>query len=57
MWMHNEDYVLEKQWQDYKNLAMAWGTSNQNANGEYLNFGKSGEAIDNKLVAVWLIAA
>lgn len=45
MWMHNEDYVLEKQWQDYKNLAMAWGTSNQNANGEYLNFGKSGEAI------------
>lgn len=54
---HNEDYVLEKQWQDYKNLAMAWGTSNQNANGEYLNFGKSGEAIDDKLVAVWLIAA
>ena len=45
LWMHNEDYVLEKQWQDYKNLAMAWGTSNQNANGEYLNFGKSGEAI------------
>lgn len=54
---HNEDYVLEKQWQDYKNLAMAWGTSNRNANGEYLNMGKSGEAIDNKLVAVWLIAA
>lgn len=50
MWMHNEDYVLEKQWQDYKNIAMAWGTSNQNANGEYLNFGKSGEAI-NILVA------
>lgn len=46
MWMHNEDYVLERQWQDYKNMALAWGTSNQNANGEYLNFGKSGEAID-----------
>jgi hypothetical protein len=45
LWMHNEDYVLEKQWQDYKNIAMAWGTSNRNANGEYLNFGKSGEAI------------
>jgi hypothetical protein len=45
MWMHNEDYVLEKQWSDYKNIALAWGTSNQNANGEYLNFGKSGEAI------------
>lgn len=24
---------------------MAWGTSNRNANGEYLNFGKSGEVI------------
>lgn len=45
MWMHNEDYVLEKQWQDYKNIALAWGTSNQNSNGEYLNFGKSGEVI------------
>lgn len=44
-WMHNEDYVLERQWQDYKNMALAWGTSNRNANGEYLNFGKSGEAI------------
>ena len=42
---HNEDYVLEKQWQDYKNMALAWGTSNRNANGEYLNFGKSGEVI------------
>lgn len=31
---------------------MAWGTSNQNANGEYLNFGKSGEAIDRLLVAM-----
>ena len=24
---------------------MAWGTSNRNANGEYLNLGKSGEVI------------
>lgn len=36
---------------------MAWGTSNRNTNGEYLNFGKSGEAIDDKLVAMQLIAA
>lgn len=45
MWMHHVDWVLENQWQDYKNLAAAWGTSNRNANGEYLNFGKSGEVI------------
>ena len=44
-WMHNVDWVLEQQWSDYKNIALAWGTSNRNANGEYLNFGKSGEVI------------
>ena len=45
LWMHYVDWTLEKQWNDYKNVALAWGTSNRNANGEYLNFGKSGEAI------------
>ena len=45
MWMHHVDWTLEQQWGDYKNIAMAWGTSNRNANGEYLNFGKSGEVI------------
>ena len=45
MWMHNVDWTFEQQWDDYKNTAMAWGTSNRNSNGEYLNFGKSGEAI------------
>ena len=45
MWMHHVDWVLEQQWSDYKNIAMAWGTSNRNANGEYLNLGKSGEVI------------
>lgn len=45
MWMHNVDWTFEQQWGDYKNIAMAWGTSNRNANGEYLNFGKSGEVI------------
>lgn len=45
VWMHHVDWVLEKQWQDYKNIAIAWGTSNRNSNGEYLNIGKSGEVI------------
>jgi hypothetical protein len=45
MWMHYVDWVLEQQWGDYKNIAMAWGTSNRNINGEYLNIGKSGEVI------------
>lgn len=45
LWMHYEDWVLEQTWQDYKNIALAWGTSNRNANGEYMNIGKSGEVI------------
>ncbi len=32
-WMHYVDWVFEKQWNDYKNTAMAWGTSNRNSNG------------------------
>lgn len=44
-WMHNVDWEVEKQFSDAKNNAMAFSTSNRNANGEYLNFGKSGEAI------------
>ena len=53
--MHYEDWELEKTWQEYKNNILAFGRSNRNLNGEYLNFGKSGEAIDI-LVAVLLIA-
>ena len=34
MWMHYEDWVLEQQWSDYKNIAIAWGTSNRNSNGK-----------------------
>lgn len=45
MWMHEVDWQFEQQWQDYKNMAAAWGTSNRNSNGEYMNFGKSGEVI------------
>jgi hypothetical protein len=55
IWMHYEDWELEKTWQEYKNNILAFGRSNRNLNGEYLNFGKSGEAIDI-LVAVLLIA-
>lgn len=33
-WMHNEDWVFEQQWSDYKSIALAWGTSNRNSNGK-----------------------
>lgn len=45
MWMHYEDYVYECEWAEEKNYALAFGTSNRNENGEYLNIGKSGEVI------------
>jgi hypothetical protein len=45
MWMHVVQWELEKQWDEYKNYILAFGRSNRNSNGEYLNFGKSGEAI------------
>lgn len=45
MWMHYVDYELECQFSEAKNNVLAWGVSNRNQNGEYLNFGKSGEAI------------
>ena len=45
MWMHYEDYELECQFGDAKNNLLAFGRSNRNENGEYLNIGKSGEVI------------
>lgn len=45
MWMHYVDYEAEVQFADYKNNALAYGRSNRNANGEYMNIGKSGSAI------------
>ena len=45
MWMHYVDYAVEEQFNEYKNNAMAFGTSNRNTNGEYMNFGKSGNVI------------
>ena len=45
VWMHYVDYEFQKTWSEYKNNAMLYGTSNRNANGEYLNFDASGEVL------------
>lgn len=45
MWMHYVQWELEQQWDDYKNNLLAYGRSNRNLNGEYLNYDKSGEVI------------
>jgi hypothetical protein len=45
MWMHNVQWEFERQWNEYKNNLLAFGRSNRNQNGEYLNIGKSGEVI------------
>lgn len=45
MWMHVVQWEFEKQWNMYKNNVLAFGRSNRNLNGEYLNVGKSGEVI------------
>lgn len=39
------DWQFEQEFEDEKNNAMAWGTSSRNANGEYMNFGKSGNPV------------
>jgi len=44
-WMHYVDWAVEEQFSEAKNNVEAFGTSNRNANGEYMNFGKSGMAI------------
>lgn len=45
MWLHYVDWEVECQFSEYKNNALAFGRSNRNQNGEYMNFGKSGNAI------------
>lgn len=45
MWMHYVQWQLEQQWNEYKNNILAFGRSNRNMNGEYLNIGKSGEVV------------
>lgn len=44
-WMHYVDYQLEETFSDEKNHALVYGRSNRNSNGEYLNYGKSGNVI------------
>ena len=44
-WMHYVDYEFQKTWSEYKNNALAYGRSNRDANGEYMNFDASGEVL------------
>lgn len=44
-WMHYVDFQVENQFSEYKNNALMFGRSNRNANGEYMNIGKSGSVI------------
>ena len=43
--MHYVDYQVEEQFSDYKNKALMFGRSNRTSNGEYLNYGDSGNPI------------
>ena len=45
MWMHYVDFQVEEQFSEYKNNALMFGRSNRDANGEYHNFGVSGNSI------------
>lgn len=45
MWMHYVDWEFEMKFDEAKNNAILFGRSNRNANGEYMNFGKSGSPI------------
>lgn len=45
LWMHHVEFQLEQTFSEYKCNAIMYGKSNRNSNGEYMNFGKSGEVI------------
>lgn len=45
MWMHYVEWTLEQTFADEKNNLVMYGRSNRNRNGEYMNFGKSGNVI------------
>ena len=58
-WMHYVDYEFQKTWSEYKNNALAYGRSNRDANGEYMNFDASGEVLrmgNGKLIVCALYA-
>lgn len=44
-WMHYEAWAVEEQFSSDKNHCIAYGTSNRTTNGEYLNYGKSGNIL------------
>lgn len=44
-WMHYVDFQFEREFNEQKNNALAFGRSNRNENGEYMDFGTSGHAI------------
>lgn len=45
MWMHVVEWNFEKEWSEEKNNVLAFSVSNRNKNGEYMNFGDSGNVI------------
>lgn len=45
VWMHYWDYVFAQTWSEYKNNVYYYSVANRKANGEYMNFGVSGEVI------------
>lgn len=45
MWMHHVEWTVENTFSDEKNNLIMYGRSNRNRNGEYMNFGKSGNVI------------
>jgi hypothetical protein len=44
-WMHHVEYTVEETFSEEKNNILMYGRSNRNRNGEYMNFGKSGNVI------------
>ena len=45
MWMDREEWAVERKFKEYKNNVLAFSVSNRNSNGEYTDFGKSGNPI------------
>lgn len=45
VWMHYVEMEAERQFREYKNNIMWWGTSTRDSNGEYHNFDQSGEVL------------
>lgn len=44
-WMHNVDWEVEQQFSKDKQYCIVYSRSNRTSNGEYLNFGKSGNVL------------